>query len=250
MAGIFTTNDYTISKGILMFQPNGSTGFEDFGNVSELKIKEEIEKKEHYESRTDAAKRDDITGIRNKASGSFTLDSISKENMTKWFLGTSAESSQTAATGSTASITVGTLNSWQKVGSYEIDSLVVKDETDVTTYVPNTDYKVNNTTGMIQILSTGSISVGDVLHLTYNEASVSISTINAATTTDIRGIVLFSADPLRGNVMDIEGYATLTPSGEYSAIGEDYISVGFDLDFVGHADYEPGLFNVIKRGNV
>jgi len=46
-------------------------------------------------------------------------------------------------------------------------SIVVKDVTDVTTYVLDTDYTVSSV-GLITILSTGSIGDGDTLHISYS----------------------------------------------------------------------------------
>jgi hypothetical protein len=252
MAGtIHDEQYYTISKGKLLFQQNGVGGYEDLGNITELKITEEVEKKEHYESRTKAAKRDDVTGIRTKAGGSFILDSIHKDNLEKWFLGDKTETTQSSATASTFNIASMEAGKWYEIDEkVNVSNLEVKDSTETATYTEGTDYEINYEAGLIMAIPGGGISDNDEIHITsFDVAETKITTINSAKYTDKRGRVLFIADPLKGEINDIKGYATIIPSGEYSVIGEDYIQISFDIDFIAHVDYKPGLFNVRRRGN-
>lgn len=50
-------------------------------------------------------------------------------------------------------------------------AVIVEDITDTTTYVLNTDYVVDADTGYITTLSTGAITDGQVLHITYTTTS-------------------------------------------------------------------------------
>ena len=57
---------------------------------------------------------------------------------------------------------------------YNITSIVVKDATEVTTYVEDTDYKwISKDRGIIEILAAGSIDDGDVLHITITPVALS-----------------------------------------------------------------------------
>jgi hypothetical protein len=46
------TKAYTLGRGKLLFKPQGSSGYEDFGNVTDFKVTFAVEKKEHFSSRS------------------------------------------------------------------------------------------------------------------------------------------------------------------------------------------------------
>ncbi len=60
---------------------------------------------------------------------------------------------------------------FSKLAYAKVSSVVVQDATDTTTYTANTDYVIYGDEGMIEILSAGSISDEDVLHIDYDYAA-------------------------------------------------------------------------------
>ena len=60
---------------------------------------------------------------------------------------------------------------FSKLDHVKVSSVVVKDVTDTTTYVVDTDYVLHGDEGMIEVLSAGSISDEDVLHVSYSYAA-------------------------------------------------------------------------------
>lgn len=252
MSGIeHSTKYYSINKGICMFQKEGdgtkAGPFDDFGNITELKVTLTTEQKKHYESRTSASKQDDAVGIRVEANGSFTLDSIHKDNLRRWMLGDSNDSS-VAASASPQSFNIAAIKKgkWYKIDSkYHISSFVVKDSTDTTTYVKGTHYEEKLEQGMFMIKENApDISDDDEIHTTYENSGYTLTTIEGGKRTQIRGRIRFLSDPLRGEKRHLEGFVALTPSGDYDQIGEDYVALNFTLEFVAHEDYPDTLFEV------
>ena len=76
-----------------------------------------------------------------------------------------------AAASATAEVVEGYHDLFSKLANVKVSNVVVKDATDVTTYVAGTDYVLHADEGMIEILSTGSIGDGDTLHVSYDYAA-------------------------------------------------------------------------------
>ncbi len=71
---------------------------------------------------------------------------------------------------------------FSKLANIKASAVVVKDVTDATTYVADTDYKVYGDEGMIEVLSTGSIGDTDVLHVSYAYAAQKYLSANPGNT--------------------------------------------------------------------
>ena len=68
------------------------------------------------------------------------------------------------------------------------NSVVVQDSTDTTTYVENTDYKIDYIVGTITAITGGAITAGDVLHVDYIYTNVGATTMNDNTPITISNI--------------------------------------------------------------
>ena len=104
-------------------------------------------------------------------------------------------------------------------------SIVVKDVTDVTTYVLNTDYTIDSL-GLITVLSTGAITDGQELHISYSYAAY--NKIEALVNSGIEYAVKFyglnaaqSDTPVVVEMYKVKFGA----AGEVSMISDDFVSL-------------------------
>ena len=242
------TRAYTLGRGKLLFKPEGSTGYEDFGNVTDFKVTFSVEKKEHYSSRAGLKVKDKEIIVSLAANLSFTADELSKENLEKFFLAESEGFTQTAGSFSTPVELTVEQGKWFEVGKYNLgDDIVVKDEGDSVTYTEGTDYTLDRKAGLIYIIPGGSIANGSTIHITGSYGSVDNGVqFDAGVKTSIRGDIYFVADPAVGAVIDVKGKVELMPNGDLSLITEDWATVEFTGSFVKQEDVQR-LFTALSR---
>lgn len=157
-------NYYYSGQGTLYFAErdvNGKPkGFISVGNVPELSINIETTKFEHKESET-GSRLTDLTIIKEKK-GTFscTLESLNADNLAMALWGTkTAVAGGTVSAGTPESIVIpmgASAGLRFPMAHPTVSSVVVKDPTNVTTYVADTDYSLDAANGVI-ILKTGAI---------------------------------------------------------------------------------------------
>lgn len=115
-----------------------------------------------------------------------------------------------------------------------VSSVVVTDVTDVTTYAEGTDYVINTRLGMLQALSTGAITAGDVLHVSYDYAAESGQRITGATQAMVKvklrldGKNVEDGTDVQVNVFE----ALIKPSSPIDFLAEDFAEVQFEGDLL------------------
>jgi hypothetical protein len=151
-----------------------------------------------------------------------TLNQLDAENMALAFLGDVSAFSQAPATGATASLT-GIYDRWIEIGKEQISNLVVKDQTDTTTYVEDTDYTVNTRLGLIKLIN--QTLDGDTLNLTFDAAEVTASKIVGGTSPIIRcRLLLDGKNYVNGRNCKVLVYsARLRPTTEVDFLSEDFL---------------------------
>jgi hypothetical protein len=117
------------------------------------------------------------------------------------------------------------------------------------TYVPGTDYILDTEVGLIQPISEGEIKDAQVLAIDFSHAAITVKKISAATARSIVGHLWFVGDPPKGKILDIKGYASLVPNGDFAVIGDNWTNFGFNVTFQTNEAYG-GLYDVIDRGTV
>jgi len=244
-----SANDYTIGKGKLLFKPDGSNGFRDLGNCPDFKITVDTETIDHFSSRSGLQTKDMEIVKKQTAVGSFTLDEPVIENLQLFVMsGSPSDISQSA--GSTTDQAVnGYHDLWIDLGKKQISSVVVTDSGGTTTYTEGTDYEVDTANGLLKVLSGGSITDGQALLVDYSYAAVTIKKVGAASATTVKGHIYFAGDPPAGRKLDVKGYVSLKPNGDMSLIGDDWMEIGFSMEFLQNSAYS-GLFEVIDKGVV
>ena len=149
-------------------------------------------------------------------------------------LGTLSDTSAAsgAVMGASPEIVAAIFNRWVKLVHRGVSSVVVKNAGDSVTYVLDTDgtgdYRLDTTSGMIKVLSTGDITDGQALNVAYAYAALSGKQIIASTNTEVRAFVRLEGRNLANQkkVSIICHEAVLTPSGELNLAGNAFISFG------------------------
>ena len=155
-----------IGKGEILVAPyDGSAGLRKIGNVKDLKfsVSEEEKSVQDYQS-SGGGKANSISRITGVSLAVSMMDRIA-ENIA---LATKGASSAVAAGAATDEVHTGYHGQYIALLNHVVPtSIVVKDSTAVTTYVLDTDYTVD-ANGLIKILSTGSITDGETLKVSYS----------------------------------------------------------------------------------
>jgi len=78
---------------------------------------------------------------------------------------------------------------------------------------------------------------------------------DAFTLTSLKGHLLFTGEPPVGEAIDVQGYISLTPTGDFSAIGTDWMAVKFQAEYIAHDRYKDsealqGLARVTRRAQI
>jgi len=136
--------------------------------------------------------------------------------------------------------------------SYEyVSSVVVQNILKNVTYTLDTDYKLDTTRGWLYTISSGAITEGQSLYISYSYAAKSVPTIRAAYLEEVEGKMYFSADNKHGDNNDVEiWHVKLSLSAALDFITQDKIGLlkfqGSILsDSTNHAN-EP-YFRILNR---
>lgn len=143
-------------------------------------------------------------------------------------LGTGAAYTQTASTDGSPVTVVGYLDKWSDLDKYNLDPEtppVVQDDADTITYVEDTDYEIDYTYGRILVLSSGSITDEEDLHIVSTWLAVANGfEIDSGTVNLIEArLELFGRDQANDrNFIVIVYKAQLEPSGDLNLLSEDF----------------------------
>jgi len=216
-------------------------GLRLIGNATKFEIKENSEKKERIsKKRTNYGSALNTVYVKQPAEVNITLDDLDKENLALTFLGSSSSINITGATVADEAQTAYQDRVIQ-LDQRNVSAVVVKDVTDTTTYVLDTDYSiVSANTGLIKILAGGAISDEDVLHISYTYGNMTSEKVLGGTDSNIIVKVLF--DGLnQANQSDavVEVYeAVLSPTTGVDFLSDDFTSIEL-----------AGIANVPSGGN-
>lgn len=141
--------------------------------------------------------------------------------------------------------------------SFQAGLINIKDSGDTTTYVANTDYKVDislkdEKVGRFLIPATGSsIGDGDTVNVRVNYAETTYSLITFFTNIDVEGRFRFVSDNAIGPDAEFVAHrASITPQGDRAYIGDALteISLQFELlaDLTNHPD-SPYIDMIIEQ---
>lgn len=142
-------------------------------------------------------------------------------------------------------------------GTFEL-----KDPTNTITYVEGAtaNYQVDRNAGILYINpdQTGALVVnaitpadGFLVKAKWN-ALTNTTHNDSFTLTTLKGHLMFVGDPPMGEAIDVQGYVSLTPTGDFSAIGTDWTQFKFQAEYLTHDRYKDsnnlqGLARVTNR---
>jgi hypothetical protein len=230
-----TTKVYTLGRGMLLFRPVGETGFEDFGNVKDFSLTVETEKLEHYSTASGIKVKDAEIVKSQDFNVSFEIDELRIETLEKFVLASRTDANITAGSVTDEAINSVKQGFWYKLAHEKIKRtpapVVTDDASSPTTYTENVDYVIDYEAGAIYIVPDGNITDGTNLKIDYSYDAMTKTTLQSGEKYQIVGTLWFKGDPPKGQVLDVIGDVSLTPSGELKLIGDDWLSVKFEGTF-------------------
>ena len=245
--GLSDANEYTLGRGKLTFEADGTNGFLDLGNAPELNISLDIETLEHYSSQSGLKVKDAEIVMQQDVTASFVLDRPNVDNLRMFFMST-AITDVVQSSGSLVNEAItARLDKWVEIGYRSLSSVVVASDGDSITYTLATDYELDVTAGLIRALSTGAITEGESLNIDASYAALTSKRIDAAGSTTIKGKLHFYGAPANGEILELKGYCSLLPTGEFPLIGDDWLTLPFEATYLTHASYN-GLVDVYRTG--
>lgn len=166
-------NYYYSGQGTLYVAKRDATtgrpmGFSSIGNVPELTIDVSVSKFEHVESESGNRLLDLQLLKERKGAFKMKMENITPENLA---LGLYGESAQIATGTITGEVVTAHLGFRCPLAHPDVSAVVVKDDTDTTTYTANTDYTLDAKNGVLTFLSSGTIVEGDAVHVNYTHAA-------------------------------------------------------------------------------
>lgn len=240
--------NYVVGRGKLYFQqflPGTKTpagGSRYLGNSPELSLSQDEEKLDHYNSDYGTKVKDASVSLQNDASGSFTLDDISAENLALWFRG--AVQSSVIAGGAVVGYAAGAVNKGDHVqlgvtagnpiGARNVSAVVIRNVTQADAVVVMAgNYEVDPVTGRVFILDDAAdIDDGDVLEADFT-AAAGTEELVVAQGTVIEGRMEFIAANAAGENRDyIWPYVQVSPDGDFSLKGDDWQTMSFNLEIL------------------
>ena len=220
----------------LYYQVEDSNG--DFGqifsagNVTDFEIIPEAEELEVISTgNSDYGQAADSMIDAKPTKASFSINRMNIDNWAVAFMGAIAARSATSSPVADEEVTA-IAGGISKLANLDVSSVVVKDETDTTTYVLDTDYEiVDAALGLIKTLSTGSIGDGDTLHVSYTKDAETGFDLSGGTASSKflrvwgRGINRFNNKRCLVKIPR----ASVRPGGNFSLVGTDPASTQFDM---------------------
>lgn len=105
--------------------------------------------------------------------------------------------------------------------------------TDITAFVcdakvSGTDYMLDAASGLVMFLTTPGV----ITTCTVSGQSGNKSTVDAFTTSQMKGWIYYVANPAAGVPIDVIGYCRISPTGDLALIGTDWTQMQFSVDFL------------------
>ena len=228
------TDDLYLQGGKLYVALKNSDGtwddYQYFGMTPSMTGTVNIETMEHTQTEEMPPSTDDSVVKKIDVSLSTAVDQISQGMIALFFLGQTR--SETQASGSQS----GTITGAKKGYSYDVGyrnftSFSLTSSDGNTTYSEGSDYTVNKDTGLLTIVSGGTIADGSDLSWSGDVEAATYEIVEALTKEKIEAKLRFESDPIRGKrrIWTFH-YVTISPSGDFAIkSAEEYAQASFDI---------------------
>lgn len=233
-------DNYVLGKGKVYFDPFTSgtttkTGERFLGNVPEFNLSIESEKLDHYSSKGGLREKDRTVTLEVNRSATITVDDISAENVALWFTGSVATITDAGLSNQTQAIADAVGGRYYQIGTsvnpaglrgVTIDSVMAG-----ATPVPvTTGYTLDSALGRIYIVP-GGPGDGQDLTVTFDTAASTRTQISTGASAEVEGALRFISDNPEGDQRDFYmPYVRLSSNGDFSLIGDDWQSMGFNVE--------------------
>ncbi|MBV5305564.1 MAG: hypothetical protein J0652_02600 [Desulfobulbaceae bacterium] len=211
-----------------------STGFVLVGNCKKFAPKVETETKENkLNGRATLGQTADSYTRITSSTISLAFNRYDPALLAAAFMGSAVD--QTAALAPYAATITGIVGKWVSVGQTDLATCVVKNTTEVTTYVLGTDYEVNLRTGMIKAITA---PLAAVLKISGNVAAKTGSKITGATRPMVNVVLRLDGKNFAdGSAVQVTVWrAQLRSDSEFDFMGEDFPELTFSGTMTTPAD--------------
>lgn len=237
IAGTNFSNTYVFGRGELfvdVFDENGAkTGERHLGNCPGFTLTIESEQYDHFSSTGGIRQKDFSATLAVNFNAEITCDNVSYDNLALFLGGAVSTITQSATPVTNEAIRVNRDREYQlgatdsnPMGVQDVTSVVVTNVAGTTTYVLNTDYRLDAAKARIYIMPTGAITNGTVVHVDYTPTAGTITRVASGENGSQTGAVRFIAYN-GGGTQNRDLYiasANLSPSGELPLITEDEVA--------------------------
>lgn len=221
-----------------------------FGNCPEFSTSSSADAVDHYASTGGIKVKDKSVNIQFNRSGKFTTDEVSLDNQALFVLGDVASITQTAQTGLTETkklykgryFQLG-VDASNPSGKRKLASLVVTTSVGGTVQTQSTNYTIDYDLGRLYVLdNAATITDGTDYVLTYNTVVATNKRV-ASSNKSIYAALRFVADNPAGENRDFYlPYVKLAPDGDYSLIGDDWQTMGFNMEILKRDDLTESMY--------
>jgi hypothetical protein len=202
-----------------------------FGKTDGISMTTSVEWKEHYDSEGCTPLLDARFPSKKTAEVKFSTSEITLEMQNRAFLGTIVETDQVAGT-DVAIVVAGesVLPGYiVDLGYYNAEGIIVKDETDTTTYVEGVDYEFDSKAGFLTVDESGSIVGGVGLNVTLG--TVPAQTIKTSATMKESALLgrftVVTSSQTGNNFKYIFKKLSVTQDGDFSLKGDEIGTLSF-----------------------
>jgi len=219
------TGNYTVGKGLIFFQPSGSSVWEELGDIDNFDLTVEVEEIERYSNQYGVAKLAHSAVIQTDVSIEMTLMQMTDRNRALSVGGDKAAMSQSALTSQSVDFTGVAAGDVFDIGALSLTNVSVEDDTTPTpvAWTLDTDYELDADAGMLKVLQIPGASSTNIT-VAYDTAAISSGLqVGIGGNANLRGALR-----LRGvNTIGVKSLidlwdVQLRPSGSASFISSEY----------------------------
>lgn len=226
MSLITSNRQYLLGRGeivINLLDDNGDpTGEQLLGNCPGFTTTSATTQFKHQSAMVASRVTDLTRNVSTEVSAQITCDDISNQALAMFLAGVISSVTQAATPVTGEHVVAHPGREYQlgataanPIGVRNVSSITVKDSAGTTTYVNNTDYKIDAAKGRVAILEGGAIDEGDDIQFGYTPAAGSKTRIVAGEAPTIIGSLRFIPDNASG-----ENRTLFIPEATFSASGD------------------------------
>jgi len=272
--GQHSSDNYVLGRGVLhadIYDSNNTkTGrFLDLGNCTAFGLNVDEETLEHESSRGGLKTVDASVTLKKAVSGTFTLDEITRDNLAMFLSGDVTETALSAGSlaAATNSVVLGVSGEeaeipgkWYEITDaagarvYNLSAVSIYDDASkTTTYVLDTDYKLDLVRGLVFVVVGGDIDTDDALSITI-DATIAAGTqqdVQILQETSFRAAILFAGENSQtGEKFEVRLHSCkISADGDASFIGDEFLEMGFNfvIEEVTDSAYASSPYGTIRK---